>query len=43
MEENLSLPIDVKPFRVRAREAWAAFHTFRLSADGVGLKQKKEE
>lgn len=21
---------------------WAAFHTFRLSADGVGLKQKKE-
>ena len=22
--------------------AWAAFHTFRLSADGIGLKQEKE-
>ena len=21
---------------------WAAFHTFRLSADGIGLKQEKE-
>jgi len=25
MEENLSLPIGVKPFRVRTREAWDAF------------------
>lgn len=25
MEENLSLPLGVKPFRVRTQEAWAAF------------------
>ena len=25
MDENLSLPIEMKPFRIRTREAWAAF------------------
>lgn len=25
MDENLSLPIDIKPFRIRTREAWASF------------------